>query len=210
MGFGRGALWPPNLEVHAPVPRNVLVIGPVSCKVPRRQRSDFEQIAQRVAYALVPSVVRFMMKLSLLMMSRLLAACGTETTTAGQHSFIYTTPAGKAVLATLRCGNTTDPVAKSIGRWGLRTIRRTKSSGSSKDASRSVRTSVRGPTPDRLAAGVPWQWGVHAQAARDTVMRRQSQVKVRRSSSVSTKDRRSSGQGSRSRIAAGLRLCCTV
>jgi hypothetical protein len=30
------------------------------------------------------------MKLVLLMMSLLLAACGTETTTAGQHSFIYT------------------------------------------------------------------------------------------------------------------------
>jgi hypothetical protein len=49
------------------------------------------------------------MKLLLLVLSLLAAACGTEATTAGQHSYIYTTPAGKEVLTTLPCGNITDP-----------------------------------------------------------------------------------------------------
>ena len=153
MGFGRGTLWPPNPEVHARVPPNVLVIGPGSCKVPRRQRSDFEQIAQPVAYALVPSVVRFMMKLSLLMMSRLLAACGTETTTAGQHSFIYTTPAGKEVPTTLRCGNTTDPCNEKYKK-----VRTTNNPSDEEFWQLEGRIAVRanigaGPHPDRQGRG---------------------------------------------------------
>src|SRR5215813_2184284 len=34
MGFSRGALWPPNPEVNARVPRNALVIGPGAVKFP--------------------------------------------------------------------------------------------------------------------------------------------------------------------------------
>jgi hypothetical protein len=45
----------------------------------------------------------------LLAMLVLTTGCGTEPTTPGQKSYIYTTDAGKEILTTLACGNTTDP-----------------------------------------------------------------------------------------------------
>lgn len=50
-----------------------------------------------------------LMKLLLLVLGLFAGGCGTETTTAGQHSYLYTTASGREILTTLPCGNTADP-----------------------------------------------------------------------------------------------------
>lgn len=52
---------------------------------------------------------RQLLTLFLAVLGLLIGGSGTEATTAGQKSYLYTTAAGKEVLTTLPCGNTTDP-----------------------------------------------------------------------------------------------------
>ena len=49
-----------------------------------------------------------LLTLFLAVLGLLIGGCGTEATTAGQKSYLYTTAAGKEVLTTLPCGNTTE------------------------------------------------------------------------------------------------------